>query len=507
MEVESEKSKRIAKNTLYLYLRMFLTLFVSLYTVRVVLRVLSITDYGVYGAVGGVVASLSFITSTLACASQRYFSYEIGKGRDGKIKEVFSSIFVLYLVASFIVIILAEIIGVWFLVNKMQIPPHRLNAAMWVFHFALGSFVISLIANPYQAIVIAKERMHLYAYISIIDVALKLMIVYLLLVIEFDKLKVYAVLLFLSSIITNSIYFIYCFRKFPETHTNLKVNFKIVKSIIGYSIWTLLGTLAGMCNTQGLNVILNLFFGPIANAAYLIASQVSSHSSLFANNFYTAISPSIIKSYAANDYETVNKYCLFSTKIIFILMAILILPLLINTEEILKLWLGEVGQYMVIFVQLSLIYALVLSLSNPITTVVQAQGNVKLYHGLVDGFGLIALPATYLCFKQGLEAYWGYLSMIIIFTISHVIRIYVIKTVFPVFDSFKYLQKAILPILITSILSYGIMIPIKNHYNSSFLDVVINSIVAAFIIFTLSFIVIITKQERTSLFKIILKKN
>lgn len=504
MEVESEKNKRIAKNTLYLYMRMFLTLIVSLYTVRVILNILSVTDYGVYGAVGGIVATLGFITNTLANASQRYFSYEIGKGEQGKTKDVFNSIFVLYLLASFIVAIFGEILGIWFVQNKMIIPSGRESAAIWVFHFSLASFIIGLITNPYQAMIIAKERMNLYAYISILDVIFKLSIVYLLFIIDWDKLKVYSVLLFLSSLITNTIYFIYCF-KYKETRINFKFDIQLIKSILGYSTWTLLGTLAGMFNTQGLNVILNLFFGPVANAAYLIGTQVSTHSSLFANNFFTAIRPAIVKSYSAGDYETVNKYCMFSTKVVFLFMAVIILPLAINTEEVLTLWLGNISPYMVSFVRLSMVYALIISLSNPITTVVQAQGNVKLYHGIVDGFGLIALPISYLLFKFGFDAYWGYLVMIIIFSISHVLRIYVIKKVYPIFNVHYYYGRVIFPVIITSVLSCCLMLQIKKFFGTSIVELGISCLMAVVIVTTISLMIIVSKKERLSICNLLLK--
>lgn len=505
MEVEPGKSKRIAKNTIYLYVRMFLTLIVSLYTVRVILNILSVTDYGIYGAVGGVVASLGFITNTLANASQRYFSYEIGKGEKGKTKEVFNSFFILYFLASIIVAIAGEIIGIWFIQHKMLIPLGRENAAMWVFHFSLASFIISLIANPYQAMIIAKEKMNLYAYISILDVILKLSIVYLLFVIDWDKLIVYSVLLFLSSLITNTIYFVYC-HKYKETHITFKFDIGLIKSVLGYSTWTILGTLAGMFNTQGLNIMLNLFFGPVANAAYLIGSQVSTHSSLFANNFFTAIRPAIIKSYSAGDYETVNKYCMFSTKVVYLFMAIIILPLTINTEEVLTLWLGNISPYMVLFVRLSMIYALILSLSNPITTIVQAQGNVKLYHGIVDGFGLIALPISYLLFKFGFDAYWGYMTMIIVFSISHMLRIYVIKKVYPIFNVHFYYCRIILPIVFTSTLSYYSMLLINSYFGGSFFELCISCITAAFIVTIISLMIILSKKERLSIYNLLIKR-
>lgn len=441
----TSSNSQIAKNTLFLYMRMFFTMAVSLYTVRVIIKTLSVSDYGLYGAVGGVILTFSFITGVLTNASQRFFSVELGKGAEGRVKDVFSTLFLTYLGVSFIIIALAETVGLWFLQNKMTIPEGREDAAMWVYQFALLSFVITLLSNPYQALVIAYERMNLYAYLSILDVILKLLVVYVLLVFDYDKLKVYAVLMFLSQFITNSIYIIYCKTHFKELKVVLKVNKPMFKTVFSYSSWTLFGTIAGMCNTQGMNLLLNVFFGSIANAAYSVSNQVYSSVGLFATNFYTAVKPPLIKNYVTGNFDYVRKLFLFSSKMLFILLFIVVLPLMICTESILSLWLGEVRDYMVIFVRLSLIYITLMIISYPITAVVQAGGHVKLYHTLVDGFSILALPVVYMLFKVGFSAEWAYVVSIIIFAIAHFLRLYVLKKVFPSFEVSPYLLQFLLP--------------------------------------------------------------
>lgn len=441
-------NSRIAKNTLYLYLRMFLTMIVSLYTVRVVIRTLSVSDYGLYGAVGGVILAFSFITGVLTNASQRFFSVELGKGSDGKVKEVFSTLFFTYLGVSIIIIILAETIGLWFFQNKMTIPEGREDAALWVYQFALLSFIVTLLTNPYQALVIADEKMNLYAFISILDVTLKLVIVYVLMIIDFDKLKLYAVLVFVSHLITNLIYIIYCRNKYPHTRLIWKVDKAMFKTVFSYSSWTLFGTVAGMCNTQGMNLLLNVFFGPVANAGYSVASQVYHTVSLFATSFYTAVKPPLIKNYAGGNYTYVQKLFQFSSKVLFILILIVVLPLLVCTEQVLEIWLGEIGDYMVAFVKLSLIYATILIISYPITAVVQAGGFVKLYHTLVDGFSILALPIVYVLFKCDFSANWAYIISIIVFALAHLLRLYVLKRVFPLFDIKTYLFRFLIPAIV-----------------------------------------------------------
>ena len=447
-------NNQIAKNTLFLYLRMFLTMAVSLYTVRVVIQTLSVSDYGLFGAVGGVILAFSFITGVLTNASQRFFAVELGKGAEGRIKEIFSTLFLTYLGVSIIVVVLAETVGLWFLLNKMTIPPGREGAAMWVYQFALLSFIVTLLTNPFQALIIAHERMNLYAYLSILDVVLKLLIVYLLLIFNFDKLKVYSVLIFLAQFLTNSIYVVYCKSKLEGAKVIWKVDKQLFKNVFSYSSWTLFGTVAGMTNTQGMNLLLNVFFGTVSNAAYSVACQIYHTVGLFANNFYTAVKPPLIKNYAGGNYEYVKKLFIFSSKALFVLLFVVVLPLMVCTESILLLWLGQIGDYMIAFVRLSLIYTTILTISYPITAVVQAGGFVKLYHTLVDGFSILALPIVYLLFKLGFEAEWAYITSIVIFAIAHALRIYVLKKVFPLFDAKPYVFNFLIPAVITFVVLF-----------------------------------------------------
>lgn len=499
-------NKQIAKNTLFLYMRMFLTMGVSLYTVRVVLKTLSVEDYGIYSAVGGIILSFTFISGVLTNASQRFFSVEIGKGINGRIKEIFSTLFITYLLVSLVIIVLAETIGMWFLLNKMTIPLEREDAALWVFQFALLSFIMTLITNPFQALIISHEKMNLYAYLSILDVTLKLLIVYVLVFFNFDKLKLYAVLIFIAQVITNSIYIYYCKRKFQEISITWHINKGMLKTIFSYSSWTLFGTLAGMCTTQGINLILNVFFGPVANAAYSIASQIYHTVSHFATNFYTAVKPPLMKAYASGNYDYVNKLFSFSTKAIFMLLFIIILPIFVCTEEILGLWLGSVGEYMVVFVHFSLIYTIILTISYPITAVIQAGGHVKFYHGLVDGFSLLVLPITYVLFKMGYDAQWAYITSVIVFAVAHGLRMFVLKKVFPLFDVKKYVCLFILPSALISFLLYYIMTDIKALFEGSTLNTLFICAISAISALVSCIMLLLRREERSMIINIIRKK-
>ncbi len=479
---------------------------VSLYTVRVIIQTISVEDYGIYGAVGGIILSFGFISGVLTNASQRFFSVELGKGAEGRVKETFSTLFITYLFVSLLIVLIAETFGLWFLQNKMTIPSGREDAALWVFQFALLSFIVTLLANPFQALIISHEKMNLYAYLSILDVALKLLIVYLLVMFDVDKLKLYAVLIFLTQTITNSIYVVYCKSKYKkEVSLSLHIDKEMLRSVFSYSSWTLFGTLAGMCNTQGVNIVLNMFFGPIANAAYSIASQIYNTVSMFATNFYVAVKPPLIKSYASGDYDYVQKLFAFSSKAIFILLFIIVLPLLVCTEEILELWLGNVGSYMVVFVQLSLIYTIILTISYPITAVVQAGGNVKLYHGLVDGFSLLALPIVYTLFKLGYAAQWAYITTIVVFAIAHLLRMYVLKKVFSQFVVRKYIIQFLLPSLMTACLLYFIMVQIKTMFTESVMNTLVVCAISVILALASCMLFLLTKEERQIIIKMIRK--
>ncbi len=472
------RSNTIVKNTLFMYFRMFITMVVSLFTVRVVLKTLGVVDYGVYNVIGGVVTTLAFITDVLANASQRFFAVEMGKNDIKKLQQTFGLILVAYLLVAVFLLILGETIGVWFVSNKMDIPVDRQAAAMVVFQFSLAAFLVGMVMSPFNAMIIAHERMNIYAYVSILQVFLKLGIVYLLVIIPYDKLIIYALLMFIIRVLISIIYIVICRKSFPESKFIFKWDKDIFKSIFSYSSWTLLGTLAFIFNTQGLNILFNLFFGPVANAAYAIGNQVKTTINSFASNFFVATRPPIIKSYSEGDYVYTNKLFYFSSKVIFSLLFVMIAPLFAEVEYVLKLWLGNVEQYMPAFVRLMLIWAIVLSVSEPITAIVQAAGKVKIYHGLVDTFTLLTLPLTYIAFKLGLEPQWGFLISIAIFLIAHVMRLFVLRS-FHNFSIREYTVKFILPCFLTLAITVSGIYAFRLISSNSLITIFVAIIVAA----------------------------
>lgn len=486
---------------------MFFTMAVSLYTVRVVIEILSIQDYGLYGAIGGIVLSFGLISGVLTNASQRFFSVEIGRGSAGNLQDTFCTLVFVYFAISLLVIILAETIGLWFLENKMTIPEGREKAAIYVYQFSILSFVVTLLANPFQALIIAYERMSLYAYLSILDVILKLAVVYALVFFNFDKLILYAALMFIVSIITNAVYMLYCYKNYKSIRFRLRIDKKILRAIFSYNSWTFIGALAGMCNTQGMNLMLNVFFGTLANAAYSIANQIYNAVAMFANNFYIAIKPVLIKDYVAENYDYVLKLFNFSSKALFLLMYIIILPIMICTRDILQIWLGEVGEYMISFVQLSLVYTMIIVISYPITAIIQASGNVRLYHGVVDGFSLIALPIMYVLFRLGFNASWAYVVSIVIFGIAHILRLIILKKEFSHFNIYNYIRHFIAPSICVVALSAFIMIPFKMYMTPDLLGIIITCITSCIITFIMGIFIVLSKSDRSMVYNLIIKRK
>lgn len=502
-----ETNRHILKNSVYLYVRMGIVMIVSLYTVRVVLNTLGVTDYGIYNAIAGVVSTVSIVTGVLISASQRFFSYDLGKNPD-KLCRTYSSMLIIYLILAFFIILIIEPVGLWFLKNKMTIPADRLGAAEWVFHFTVFGFIVSLLQTLYNAMIVSHEDMKIYAYLSISDVICKLGLVYILQVIAYDKLKLYAVLVFIVTLVYFILYIVICKRRYKSQVTfSLKIERGLFGSIFKFSAWSMFGSLAGMCNSQGINILLNVFFGPIANAAYAIANQVSAKVTEFSNGFYMAVRPAMIKAYAAGNTERSTSLVIFSSKIIFICVLFLILPIIFECEPILKLWLGNIEPSMIVFTRLLLVYTMILALSNPLTTLAQATGKVKKYHGYVDSFILLSLPTIYILFKLGADPESSFVVVIVIMVIAHWIRLRVLKATIDDFPIGAYVKKFMMPciatLLISVFLTYTVKTIIPQH---DILCVLLRITISILFVLSFSYILLLTKGEKKSLKCMILSK-
>lgn len=399
--LNSKNNKRIAINTILLYFRMLLTLVVSLYTSRIVLNTLGIEDFGIYNVVGGVVTMFSFLNSSMASATQRFLSFELGKNEYAQFKKVFSMSVNIHVIIAVAIFILAETIGLWFLNTKLVIPVERMESANWVYQFSILAFIVSVMSVPYNATIIAHEKMKVYAYVSIVEVILKLIIVFALIWFGFDKLKMYAALIFCVSAIVWIIYKAYCKRNFPQTNYTFIWDKHLYITLMNFAGWNLFGNVASVTFNQGINLMLNIFFGPVINAARGIAYQINAVINGFVINFQMAINPQIVKSYVADNRDYMHQLIFQGARYSFFLLFLLSLPILIETETILKIWLKIVPEYTVIFTRLVLINVLIDCISGPLMTAAQASGKIKFYQVVVGGLLLLILPISYLFLKLG----------------------------------------------------------------------------------------------------------
>lgn len=496
--MDLSSGNKIMRNTMFLYFRMILIMLVSLYTVRLVLKILGVEDYGIYNAVGGVVTSMTFLTTVLSNASQRFFAVESAKDGDKGINQVFSSIFAVYIAISVLIIIIVEVGGVWLIANKLTIPAERVSVSYMVLHMSLATFIVNVLSAPFRALIIVNERMDIYAYVSIYEAVGKLLIVFLLYYTSIDKLLAYALLLLFITVTNNLFYIIFAFRKI-KIRINKHVDRNVVKNVMGYSSWTLFGTVAGVANIQLNSILFNIFIGPIANVAFAIANQVSSAVQQLSTSFYTAVAPPLTKSYSSGNTEYMNSLFWFSSKAIFLLSFVILLPIFIQTEYILTLWLGEVTPYIVNFVRIILVYSLILAVGNPITSIVQAAGKVKQYHTIVDGFSLLVFPLSFIILKLGYSPELALIAMVIIFSIAHLLRLVVLsKTI--TFSIYKYIKKFILPCLVI-MATCGIVIYVTGLYKcdgNKYLPL-LYMLISVILSGVLTFMILFDKQERGKL--------
>lgn len=444
-------SQRVAKNTLYLFIRMILVLIVGLYTSRIVLQVLGVEDYGIYNVVGSVVVFLNFLKMALTNATYRYLAIEIGKKSGHRLHEVYSMSINIHILLAIIVWIILECVGVWFLNYKLNIPPERMVAANWLFQFSLLSFCISIVQTPYNSNIIAHERMNFYAVVSIIETILKLAIVYLLLISPIDKLISYGVLQMFVAALVGIFYITYCNRTFTDCRYIHYWKTSLAKELVSYSGWSLLVNASDVIALQSMSIFFNLFFGVIANAAMGITQQVTSHLGAFLGNFTQSFNPQIIKSYAAKEYDYFMKLIFSSSKISFFLFLFIALPVVANIEFILTVWLGEYPENTPTFIRVIVFYSIFESTQHPFLNAVHATGRIKVHQIMMASLKLASIPVMYFVLARGAEGYW----MLVVWVTFTFIWC-VVRTVYMHFligmSLRKYFYEVILKIIVVSTL-------------------------------------------------------
>lgn len=492
-----DNNKRIAKNTLMLYIRMMLVMLISLYTSRIVLEILGVDDYGIYNLVGGVVSMFVFLNSALGSTTSRFMAFGLGKENMFQLKKIFSSAFTIHVFFAFVILILLETIGIWFLNFELVIPAERLCAANWVLQFSIFSSVIGIIQVPLTATIIAHERMNIYAYIGIFDVTMKLLIVILLKNSEFDKLITYGFLLSTISLFLFIIYNIYCKIKFIEYNPRFLFEKSLFKEMLCFSGWSFIGSFSSIMKYQGINMIVNIFYGPAVNAARGIAYQVGFAVSSLTQNFIIAINPQIIKNYANGEISTMISLLIRGAKFSYFLLLLLGLPLMFETEFILNLWLIDVPVYSVIFTRLIIINLLLESFTFVLGASIQATGKIKMYQIIVGGFLLLNLPISYLFLNKGFSPQSTLVVSIVLASLALILRIVIIKIQIPELNVKQFTYKVFVVGAIVTLSAISVPFLIRSYLEPGWTKFLIVSISGFFSTSSAIWILGLTKNERS----------
>ena len=462
MSNTQSNNKRIAVNTIMLYFRMFLTMGVSLFTSRIILQSLGVDDYGIYNVVAGFVSMFTFINSAMTSATQRYITFAIGKGENTRINTVFSTCVNIHAILSIILIIIAETIGLWFLNTHMTIPEERMTSANIVYQLAILSTIVMMLSVPYNAMIVAYEKMSAFAYISILDVTFKLLIAYILFVSTYDRLILYAVLMFAVQAMIRFIYQKYCNKNFKESRYHWVWDKNLFKEMVSFSIWSLFGNLACVFSGQGVNVALNMFFGPAVNAARGVAFQVQSAVNGFSGNFQMAMNPQITKNYANGNIDSMHSLIFASSKYSYYLLFMISLPVILEADTILNVWLAEVPPHTINFLRIVLFTTIINAMAGPFTISAQANGNIKLYQMVVGGILLLSLPLSYIGLKIFHQPEIVYIVDLIIVLTSQIARLYFMRWMVGLSIRI-YMKKVVLPVIAVTVISMIVPLLIYNN--------------------------------------------
>lgn len=494
--VHINPNKRIMKNSLFLYFRMLLVMLVTLYTSRMILKILGEEDFGIYNIVGGIAGMFAFFTSSLSNSTQRYLTFYLGKNDHSTLQKIFSLSLTIYLIISLTVIVLGELIGLWFLNEKLNIPQDRMGAAFWVFHSTIISLFFTLNGIVFNSVLMARENMKIYAYFSIVESLLKLSVVFILFLdYAYDKLKVYSVLFLLVTILIQSFYAIYCYKKYPECRLKFFWDSKLFLEMFKMIGWNGFSTAVWAINGNGISIILNIYFGPIANAARGLASQVEAAINSFSNNFFSAVRPQIVKSYASENYHYFSNLLFYSSKYSFYLLFALCIPLFTKCEYILELWLGSVPFYTVEFVHWSLLFALVNILINPFWYGILAIGKLKKYCLIGSLVYLLVFPLSLILVHVYNDATIVYKVLVSVRCVYHFVTLYIFKSIFEISIS-KYITKVLTPIVLVSLLSYVICDYIERYFSDNLFYLFLYCVVSVVIILLITYVFGISSEER-----------
>ena len=507
MATTAENNKRIAKNTLLLYFRMLLIIIVGLYTSRVVLNTLGVSDYGIYNVVGGIVAMLAFLNSAMVAASQRFISFELGTGNIERLKKVFCTSVSIHIALAGIILLIAETVGLWFVNTHLNIPAERMEAANWVYQCSIMTLLLTVVSVPYNSCIVAHEHMKAFAYVSIVEAVLKLLIVYLLLLGNFDKLILYAILVVAVALIIRIIYGIYCKQHFEECTYRFVFDKQLFREMFAFAGWSVIGNLGFSFKDQGSNIILNLFFGTTVNAARGIALQVNGIISNFSNNFTMALNPQITKQYAAGDVEASVKLVYAGCRYSFYLLLLIAVPVMINIDYLLQLWLGTVPEYTSQFLMLALVAALIDVMARPLVTALQATGRIKVFQIVICIVMLCELPLAYIILHFGGKPYWAMYPTILVTFIGLFARFLILKGMIPAYQFYSFIIKIVGKNLLIGIVCFFVSDFIQGYYQPNFINFILTSLLAFVLSSSVIYLVGLSKSERIKLVTFIIKQT
>lgn len=483
---------------------MFILMAISLYTSRIILQVLGVEDFGIYNVVGGIISMMGVVNTAMSVSAQRYLTFELGKNDFQRLKQVFSVCVTIYFLLSLLFLVLAETVGLWFLNNKLIIPEDRIVTANWVYQFSIFAAIFALMTNPYNAVIISREKMGVYAYLSIFESVMKLTVVFLLLAISFDRLKTYGALMLMVQILTSAFYIIYCNINYKESVYKFYWERSLFSNLVAYTGWNLFGAFSGVAKGQGLNILLNMFFGTAVNAARGLAYQVNNAISHFFTNFYIAVRPQITKYYAQGDQDNMLKLVFRSSKMSFFLILLVSLPIMIEAPYIIQLWLGQTPEYVVPFMRVIIVISAIDAMAQPLMTTAHATGKIALYQSVVGTMTMLNIPISYVFLSLGFGPIVVFRISLVISLVNLFLRLWIVKRLvnFPVSD---YVMNVFAKCFLIAVLSS--VVPLLIHEYSqqstlSFLMVVLFSLLSAT---TMIWLIGLTANERTGL--LMLAKN
>lgn len=489
-------SKRLAKNTLMLYCRTLIIMCIGFFTSRVILQSLGVDDYGIYNVVGGFVGMFSIITNTLVATTQRYITVELGKGDAGNPKKMFGVVLSIHIGLAILMTLVFETFGLYFLNYKLVIPPERLYAANWIFQISVLTSVLGLFSTPYMGIIVSHERMGAFAFISMQDAILRLVICYILYISDSDRLIIYASLLGLVSIWNQFLYMRYCHTHFYEVKTRPLKDRYLFKSVFGFAGMNFLGSFAWILSTEGITVMLNMFFGVAVNAARGIAIQVQNMVGRFTGDFMTALNPQIIKEYSGGEKEKSLELVIRGAKFSYLIVLILAIPIIIRASQLLSIWLDSYPKYTVEFVQLTLALSLINVISNPYVTINLASGKIKDISIWIGGVRLFTLPLVYACLRFFDSPLYAYYILIIIEMLLFFIRIKIMDIVSKISISKTTIKKLIIPVVITTPIALFVAYKLDDLFSPSFNGLVLYLIFTCLTIALISYFILLNSPER-----------